>query len=125
MQAWQFRADRRGLVGIAARRHDGNLASHEFLSEHSGQNADTAIAVHATSRRTSARSIPWNKFSVRAKSLASGGMPRNSTAGRWTDGRVQPTAEQFRELVGAHDVVERASRGGQPYPFFLAHPLQA
>jgi DNA ligase-1 len=43
----------------------------------------------------------------------------------WTDGRVQPTADQFTQLIGSHDAQDAGMRGGQPYPFFLAHPLQA
>jgi DNA ligase-1 len=42
----------------------------------------------------------------------------------WTDGRVQPTEEQFRQLISEHGQHEHDARGGQPYPFFLAHPLQ-
>ena len=43
----------------------------------------------------------------------------------WTDGRVQPTAQGFLQLIAAPSATEHAERGGQPYPFFLAHPLQA
>lgn len=43
----------------------------------------------------------------------------------WTDGRVSPTAQGFLQLVGAQSADEHAQRGGQPYPFFLAHQLQA
>jgi DNA ligase-1 len=42
----------------------------------------------------------------------------------WTDGRVQPTAEQFIRLISPQSDTEHTERGGQPYPFFLAHPLQ-
>lgn len=42
----------------------------------------------------------------------------------WTDGRVQPTAQGFLQLIAAPSATEHAGRGGQPYPFFLAHPLQ-
>jgi DNA ligase-1 len=43
----------------------------------------------------------------------------------WTDGRVHPTAERYLQLIAPlmHD--EHAQRGGQPYPFFLAHQLNA
>ncbi|MES2259052.1 MAG: ATP-dependent DNA ligase [Pseudomonadota bacterium] len=42
----------------------------------------------------------------------------------WTDGSVNPTAAGFLQLIGAQSDDEHARRGGQPYPFFLAHPLQ-
>ncbi|HEV7816406.1 MAG TPA: ATP-dependent DNA ligase, partial [Janthinobacterium sp.] len=42
----------------------------------------------------------------------------------WTDGRVNPTARGFLQLIGARSDDEHALRGGQPYPFFLAHQLQ-
>ena len=43
----------------------------------------------------------------------------------WTDGKVSPTGAGFLKLIGAPSDGEHALRGGQPYPFFLAHPLQA
>jgi len=43
----------------------------------------------------------------------------------WTDGKVQPTAQGFLQLIAAPSASEHAERGGQPYPFFLAHALQA
>ncbi|MED5594583.1 ATP-dependent DNA ligase [Janthinobacterium sp. P210006] len=43
----------------------------------------------------------------------------------WTDGKVSPTGAGFLKLIGAPSDDEHALRGGQPYPFFLAHPLQA
>jgi DNA ligase-1 len=43
----------------------------------------------------------------------------------WTDGSVSPTAKGFLQLIGARSDDEHALRGGQPYPFFLAHQLQA
>ena len=43
----------------------------------------------------------------------------------WTDGKVSPTGAGFLKLIGAQSDAEHALRGGQPYPFFLAHPLQA
>jgi DNA ligase-1 len=43
----------------------------------------------------------------------------------WTDGRVSPTAQGFLQLISAQSADEHAQRGGQPYPFFLAHQLQA
>ena len=42
----------------------------------------------------------------------------------WTDGSVRPTAEGFLRLIAAQSDTEHAQRGGQPYPFFLAHQLQ-
>jgi len=41
----------------------------------------------------------------------------------WTDGAVLPSAESYQKLIAPaseHNAVE----GGQPYPFFLSHPLQ-
>jgi DNA ligase 1 len=43
----------------------------------------------------------------------------------WTDGRVRPTAQGFLQLIAAPSAAEHAGKGGQPYPFFLAHPLPA
>jgi DNA ligase-1 len=43
----------------------------------------------------------------------------------WTDGSVSPTAKGFLQLIAAQSDQEHALRGGQPYPFFLAHQLQA
>jgi len=41
----------------------------------------------------------------------------------WTDGSVRPTAAGFAQLIAEHSEEEHAQRGGQPYPFFLAHQL--
>jgi DNA ligase-1 len=41
----------------------------------------------------------------------------------WTDGRVRPTAIGFLQLIAAQSEDEHKLRGGQPYPFFLAHQL--
>jgi DNA ligase-1 len=43
----------------------------------------------------------------------------------WTDGAVSPTAQGYLALIGAASEDEHARRGGQPYPFFLAHQLAA
>jgi DNA ligase-1 len=43
----------------------------------------------------------------------------------WTDARQRPSAARFTALVAATSDQEQALRGGQPFPFFLAHPLQA
>lgn len=42
----------------------------------------------------------------------------------WTDGSVKPTAAGFQQLIAEHTEEEHAQRGGQPYPFFLAHQLE-
>ena len=42
----------------------------------------------------------------------------------WTDGAVSPTAHGFLQLIRAPSEQEHALRGGQPFPFFLAHQLQ-
>jgi DNA ligase-1 len=42
----------------------------------------------------------------------------------WTDGSVRPTAAGFLQLIAAPTDSEHQLRGGQPYPFFLAHQLQ-
>jgi DNA ligase-1 len=42
----------------------------------------------------------------------------------WTDGSVRPTAQGFLQLIAAQSDDEHKLRGGQPYPFFLAHQLQ-
>jgi DNA ligase 1 len=36
-----------------------------------------------------------------------------------------PSAQSYRDLVAAHAPDAAPDPGGQPYPFFLAHPLQA
>lgn len=41
----------------------------------------------------------------------------------WTDGSVAPTAAGFLQLIAAQSDDEHRLRGGQPYPFFLAHQL--
>jgi DNA ligase-1 len=41
----------------------------------------------------------------------------------WTDGSVRPTAAGFLQLIAAQSDDEQRLRGGQPYPFFLAHQL--
>ena len=43
----------------------------------------------------------------------------------WTDGKVSPTGAGYLKLISPQSGEEHALRGGQPYPFFLAHPLQA
>lgn len=42
----------------------------------------------------------------------------------WTDGTVRPTAAGFLQLIAEQSEDEHKLRGGQPYPFFLAHQLQ-
>ena len=42
----------------------------------------------------------------------------------WTDGSVSPTPAGFLQLIAAQGEGDTAQRGGQPYPFFLAHPLE-
>lgn len=42
----------------------------------------------------------------------------------WTDNSARPTAASFLKLIAAQSDEEHALRGGQPYPFFLAHQLQ-
>jgi len=41
----------------------------------------------------------------------------------WTEARATPSAARYAELVAAP--AEGPAAGGQPYPFFLAHALQA
>lgn len=43
----------------------------------------------------------------------------------YTDLSHRPSAEGYQMLIAAESEHEHAQRGGQPYPFFLAHPLQA
>jgi DNA ligase-1 len=42
----------------------------------------------------------------------------------WTDNSVRPTATSFLQLIAEQSIDEHKLRGGQPYPFFLAHQLQ-
>ncbi len=41
----------------------------------------------------------------------------------YTDLSNRPTAERYLKLIAAESADEHAQRGGQPYPFFLAHGL--
>lgn len=43
----------------------------------------------------------------------------------YTDLSHRPTAAGYLALIAPESDDEHAQRGGQPYPFFLAHPLQA
>lgn len=43
----------------------------------------------------------------------------------YTDISHRPTAAGYQQLIAAESADEHRRRGGQPYPFFLAHPLQA
>ncbi|MEW6175983.1 MAG: ATP-dependent DNA ligase [Pseudomonadota bacterium] len=43
----------------------------------------------------------------------------------YTDLSHRPSAEGYRALIADESEHEHAQRGGQPYPFFLAHALQA
>ncbi len=43
----------------------------------------------------------------------------------YTDLSHRPSAEGYRALIAEESAHEHAQRGGQPYPFFLAHALQA
>lgn len=43
----------------------------------------------------------------------------------WTDARQRPGAARFLALVAPTSDQEQALHGGLPFPFFLAHPLQA
>lgn len=43
----------------------------------------------------------------------------------WTDGKVTPTADGYTALIAPPSDADKQRSGGQPYPFFLAHPLQA
>lgn len=42
----------------------------------------------------------------------------------WVDGRVSPDAQRYAQLIAPQSDFEHQLRGGQPYPFFLAHVLQ-
>jgi DNA ligase-1 len=42
----------------------------------------------------------------------------------YTDLSHRPAAQRYLALIAAESEDEHAQRGGQPYPFFLAHPLQ-
>lgn len=43
----------------------------------------------------------------------------------WTDGNSRPTADDFQQLIAPASEDDHRLRKGQPYPFFLAHPLLA
>lgn len=42
----------------------------------------------------------------------------------YTDLAHQPTPQRYLAWIAQESAEEHAQRGGQPYPFFLAHPLQ-
>ena len=42
----------------------------------------------------------------------------------YTDISHRPTASSYHKLIAAESADEHSQRGGQPYPFFLAHALQ-
>ncbi|EPN62497.1 ATP-dependent DNA ligase, partial [Pseudomonas syringae pv. actinidiae ICMP 19096] len=42
----------------------------------------------------------------------------------YTDLSHRPSAERYLKLIAPESEDEHAQRGGQPYPFFLAHSLQ-
>src|SRR5687768_16743332 len=42
----------------------------------------------------------------------------------WTDSALQPDAERYNLLIAEQLEFEHGNKNGQPYPFFLAHPLQ-
>ena len=42
----------------------------------------------------------------------------------YTDLSHRPSAQRYLSLIAPESDEEHAQRGGQPYPFFLAHPLQ-
>jgi DNA ligase-1 len=42
----------------------------------------------------------------------------------WTDKSFAPTAPHFLDLISSRQDEQSTQRGGQPFPFFLAHPLQ-
>ncbi|BEV15432.1 ATP-dependent DNA ligase [Herbaspirillum sp. DW155] len=41
----------------------------------------------------------------------------------WTDGRARPDALRYAQLIAPAEGQDAQLQGGQPYPFFLAHPL--
>ncbi|WP_435634336.1 ATP-dependent DNA ligase [Pseudomonas solani] len=43
----------------------------------------------------------------------------------YTDASRPPSAQGYARLIAAQSEAEHLERGGLPYPFFLAHPLQA
>lgn len=43
----------------------------------------------------------------------------------YTDISHRPTPASYEKLIAAESADEHSQRGGLPYPFFLAHPLQA
>ena len=44
----------------------------------------------------------------------------------YTDGKVMPSVERFQALIASHEEAQASAQDeGQPYPFFLAHQLDA
>jgi len=66
-----------------------------------------------------------SKLLVQRALAQAAGVDATRIAGRmmgYTDGRALPTAARYAALVDAQDV-STEPQGGEPYPFFLAHPL--
>ncbi len=76
---------------------------------------------------TGAFRVGVSKLLVTRALAALGGIDAKRVAQRlvgYTDLSHRPSAERYLALIAAESDDEHAQRGGQPYPFFLAHPLQ-
>ena len=76
---------------------------------------------------TSAFRVGVSKLLVTRALAALAGLDAKRVAQRmvgYTDLSHRPTAQAYRALIAPESADEHAQRGGQPYPFFLAHPLQ-
>lgn len=76
---------------------------------------------------TSAFRVGVSKLLVTRALAALSGVDAKRIAQRlvgYTDLSHQPTAERYLALIAEESADEHAQRGGHPYPFFLAHPLQ-
>ena len=76
---------------------------------------------------TGAFRVGVSKLQVTRALAAIAGIDAKRVAQRlvgYTDLSHRPTAKDYAALIAPESHDEHAQRGGQPYPFFLAHPLQ-
>lgn len=77
---------------------------------------------------TGAFRVGVSKLQVTQALAAVAGLDSKRVAQRlmgYTHIGARPDAKDFLALIAEEDDAESAQRSGQPYPFFLAHPLQA
>ncbi|MBU4611821.1 ATP-dependent DNA ligase [Achromobacter sp. GG226] len=99
---------------------------HERLREGFAQ-LDTAGRFVFAKLITGAMRVGVSKLLVTRALAAVAGVDAKRIAQRligYTDRSATPTADGFAALVSAEEAAATGRDAGQPYPFFLAHPLQ-